>query len=338
VKQLTSAFLATLLCAGAARADTTDQKHVIDGVLAALDKDYVFPAVAAKIRAALGHKHYDETGEALAEALTKDLQAISHDKHMRVGYSPDPIPEHLRDKPTPEELDRQRAFMRFVNAGFVKVERLDGNIGYLRLDGFADPSDGAETAAAAMSFLAGTSALIIDLRENHGGEPEMVALLVSYLYPADARVHINDIYTRTGNTTREYWTMPGLAGKRFTGKPVYVLTSGSTFSGGEELAYDVQTEKRGTIVGETTGGGANPQQPVRIDEHFFVAVPGGRAVNPVTKTNWEGTGVKPDIAAPAAKALDVAYKAALEDVKKTLAGKPVMAREVDEALKKLSAS
>jgi C-terminal processing protease CtpA/Prc len=252
---------------------------------------------------------------------------------MHVIYAPEGLPDHALDKPTAAEQQRMHDAARFWNGGLVKVERLAGNIGYLRVDVFPDPEDAAEHLAAAMSFIADTGALIIDLRDNHGGEPATVALYVSYLYEAGADLHINDIYSRTMKSTREYWASPSLPGRRYANKPVYVLTSSHTFSGGEELAYDLQTEKRATIVGETTGGGANPVDPTKLDPHFVFEVPTGRAINPITKTNWEGVGVKPDVAAPAEKALDVAHLAALQQLRATLPkDRRGMLEEIDHAI------
>lgn len=322
--------------------DAAIRQQVIDGAVAALRKSYVFPDVAAKLETLLRERArvgaYDRltTAVAFADQLTKDLQSVSHDKHMRMRYSAAPVPADADPDapPTPEDLAELRKMIGDTNAGFVKVERLDGNIGYLRLDYFLPGDDVARRAAAAMTLLASTDALIIDLRHNHGGEPATVALLVSYLYDEVAEVHINDIYNRPTDTTRQYWNIAGLTGPRFAGKPVYVLTSGETFSGGEEFSYDVQNLKRAKLVGETTGGGANPGGMARVAEHFALFVPSGRAISPITKTNWEGVGVKPDIATPAAQALDVAYLDALRAQRKRVSAKAPspLSMEIDEAL------
>ncbi|HET9253131.1 MAG TPA: S41 family peptidase, partial [Candidatus Eisenbacteria bacterium] len=193
---------------------------------------------------------------------------------------------------------------------FRKVERLPGNVGYLRLDRFVDPELGGGTAAAAMSFLANTDALIVDLRQNGGGTPLMVALLASYLFESTP-VHLNSIYDRLEDLTKQIWSYPYLAGPRYLGKDVFVLTAPRTFSGAEEFAYDLKALKRATIVGERTRGGAHPGSIRQVHEHFAVMVPTGRAINPVTNSNWEGVGVEPDIAAPADSALVVAHRAAL---------------------------
>jgi C-terminal processing protease CtpA/Prc len=198
------------------------------------------------------------------------------------------------------------------NASYRRVERLAGNVGYLELDNFAHSDLAAGPAAAAMTFLANTDALIIDLRRNGGGSPQGVALLCSYFFDADKPVLLNTMYWRRGDRTEEFWTLKDLAGPRYVGKDLYVLTSSRTFSGAEECAYNFQCLKRGTIVGETTGGGAHPGGTRPINDHFMMFVPTGRAINPITKTNWEGVGVKPDIDVPADKALDTAHQRAVE--------------------------
>jgi retinol-binding protein 3 len=184
-----------------------------------------------------------------------------------------------------------------------------GNIGYIDFRGFMDPEAGAETVAAAMNFVNNSDALIFDMRQNGGGNPAMVALICSYLF--GDKVHLNDLYWREGNETKEFWTNPNVAGKKYLGRDVYVLTSNRTFSGAEEFSNNLKVLKRATIVGETTGGGANPGGVFRLSDHFGVFIPTGRAINPVTKTNWEGTGVEPDVKVPQDQALKTAYLMAL---------------------------
>jgi hypothetical protein len=324
--------------------DEAVRAQVIDSSLAALRRDYVFPAVAAALEAAIHDRvkahAYDRLTSAItfAETLTRDLQAISHDKHLRVRYSAEPIPDEPPGQHGPSAEDRAQLhdMTHRMNAGFVKVERFDGNIGYLRLDGFMDAEDAGPRAAAAMTLLAETDALILDLRHNHGGVPDTVAMIVSYLYPGDAQIHINDL---TGRFARQYWNAASLPGPRFADKPVYVLTSHETFSGGEECAYDLQALKRATVIGEVTGGGANGGGPMKVSDHFLLFVPAGRPVNPVTQSNWEGTGVKPDVAASAAKALDVAYLDALRQQRTTARFKrdAHLREEVDRAIAPLDA-
>jgi retinol-binding protein 3 len=301
--------------------DAEMRSKVIESAVKNLRENYVFPEMADKmekaIRERLTRKEYDSitTGAKLAETLTAHFQEVSRDKHLRVRYSNSPIPSRERGaKPTAEELERFRSSLGRINFGFEKVERLPGNVGYLELRGFIGPEFAGETAAAAMNFLANTDSLIIDLRKNGGGSPAMVALLCSYLFGSEP-VHLNDLYWRAGNRTEQWWTLPSVPGKRYTGKDVYVLTSNDTFSAAEEFTYNLKNLKRAVIIGETTGGGANPGGTFRINEHFDIFVPTGRAINPITGTNWEGTGVKPDLEMPADLALKTAH---IEALKKSL--------------------
>ena len=199
------------------------------------------------------------------------------------------------------------------DCGFEKAEKQDGNVGYIKLNGFADPEACKDAVTAAFAAIEGVDAIIFDLRENGGGAPPMVALVTSYLF--EKRTHLNDIWNRKTNETQEFWTNPDLPGKKFTTQPVFVLTAQRTFSGGEEFTYNLKVLKRGTIVGETTGGGAHPVRGEGLDERFMIGVPDARAINPITKTNWEGVGVEPDVKVPAAEALEVARKLVAEKLK-----------------------
>jgi retinol-binding protein 3 len=297
--------------------DAATRSAVIDVLVKELNETYVFPETAKKmesdLRTRIGAKEYDSitSGRAFAEKLTADLQAISKDKHLRVRFSPSVLPSRQdRREPTAAEIEQGRWFNRRVNYGFEKVERMNGNIGYIDLRGFSDEEAGAETVAAAMTFLKNTEALIFDLRQNGGGNPAMIALISSYLF-GDKPVHLNDLYWRKENKTEEFWTKPESAKVKFGNKDIYVLTSNYTFSGAEEFAFNLKNLKRATIIGETTGGGAHPGGVVRLADHFGVFIPSGRAINPISKTNWEGTGVEPDIKAPKEQALKIAYIAAL---------------------------
>ncbi|MEN3330808.1 MAG: hypothetical protein V7641_173 [Blastocatellia bacterium] len=298
--------------------DAAARTAVIESAIKNLNEAYVFPEVAKKMDQALRervtNKEYDSLTSArgFAEKLTNDLQAVSHDKHLRVRYSHEPIPErHNAEEPTAEEVEQFKTYLRQTNYGFEKVERLPGNVGYLDLRGFNPAEFAADTGAAAMNFLANTDALIIDLRRNGGGDPAMVAFLTSYIFGAEP-VHLNDLYFRPEDSTRQWWTLPHVPGKRFGDKKeVYVLTSKRTFSAAEEFTYNLKNLKRATIIGETTGGGAHPGGGRRLSEHFQMFVPSGRAINPISKTNWEGTGVEPDVKVAAEQALKVAHIAAL---------------------------
>ncbi|HET6326931.1 MAG TPA: S41 family peptidase [Planctomycetaceae bacterium] len=305
--------------------DEAMSNAVIDEAAKRLEEDYIFPELAAKmiqsVRQKQAAKEYAgiKTGQQLADRLTKDFQAVSKDKHLRILCSTDALPKRTSDGggpgPTPPMKDDMRQMGQWINAGYRKVERLGGNVGYLALDGFLPAEAAAETAASAMNFLAGTDALIIDLRHNGGGDPESVALLCSYFFGPDP-VLLNSLYWRKANRTDEFRTRKEVAGKRYLGKDVYLLIGPRTFSGAEEFAYDLQTQKRATLVGETTGGAAHPGDLANLNDHFLMFVPLGRPINPITKTDWEGTGVKPDIAVPTADALEKAHAVAIEKLLK----------------------
>jgi C-terminal processing protease CtpA/Prc len=319
--------------------DAATRTQVIDGILKRLNDSYVFPDVAKKmeqsIRERVDKKEYDQitSAKAFATKLTDDLQAVSHDKHLRVRYSHQAIPERgPRREPTAEEREQRKRDLTWMNHGFGKVERLPGNVGYIEFFNFADEELGADTVAAAMNFINGTDSLIIDMRRNGGGNPAMVALVCSYLFGTEP-VHLNDLYWREGNRTDEFWTKKELPGKRYLNKDVYVLTSKRTFSGAEEFTYNLKNLKRATIIGEMTGGGAHPGGGFRISEHFGMFVPTGRAISPITKTNWEGTGVTPDISVPADQALHVARIMALKKSLTTI--NPDFKPDVEEEIKKL---
>jgi hypothetical protein len=297
--------------------DAALRQTTIDGIASNLKEYYVYPEVAQKMEDALrAHQKsgdYDKVvdGDAFAVLLTKDLQDVSHDRHLRVNYNPfkNP-PEH--DKPTPEEEAQFRRQMERDNCGFRKVDILPGNIGYIKFDMFGDPDVCGPTVVAAMGFLAHVDAIIFDLRENGGGDPKMVAFIASYLF--DEPTHLNDLYDRKEDATTQYWTLPYVPGARIAKAPAFVLTAKRTFSGGEEFTNDLKMTKRATIVGETTGGGAHPVSGHPVGDHFMIGVPFARAINPVSKTDWEGTGVTPDVPVAAADALETAQKLAADKI------------------------
>ena len=296
-----------------------ERKAVVESLSKALAERYVFPEVAARLgpalRARIEKGAYDghDAPQAFAEALTRDLRELGKDGHFRVRHDPEFKPRPDDDRPpTPDEVSRLRTQAGRRAFGIAKIEQLAGNIGYVDIRGFGPTEVVGAAFSAAMSLVSGSETLILDLRQNGGGDPESVAFLASHFFAeGDSRL-INSIYSRVRNSTRQFWTSP-LAAPRYS-RPVYVLTSARTFSGGEEFAYDLQTQKRATLVGETTGGGANPGGPAALAHGFVAFIPTGRAINPVTGTNWEGVGVKPDVAVLAAEALKTAHASALKAI------------------------
>lgn len=271
----------------------TSRRALIDAAIPLITDNYVFPDVAEKVVEVLRRNDYDHLADIdeFAAAVTVDLQSVNGDKHLRL----------LHEEPKPRAVSDHH--------GFDKVEILDGNIGYVENTGLRDAGTFGDFAAAAMTLVAGADALIIDLRRCRGGDPAMVSLICGYLF--DESEHVNDIYERADDRTVQFWTPPYVPGRRFGGtKPIWVLTSSFTFSGGEELAYDLQQTGRGVVVGETTRGGAHPTDRHELAEHLYLTVPAARSINPRSGTNWEAVGVAPDIAVPAPEALDHALELA----------------------------
>jgi hypothetical protein len=273
--------------------DAAEKRAAVERAGELLTANYVFPDRAAeakaRIDAALAAGNYDAiaTPQAFADTLTADLRSVTHDKHVQVFFNAGPPPAGAEPRPLPR-----------VNAGFVAVSRLKGNIGYIKVLGFP-PSAGPFAAVAnqAMSDLKDTDALIIDMRDNNGGSPDGVAYLCSFFFDPKTPLHINSFVNRKPGTlefTREDFHTRATP-VSYLNKPVYALTSARTFSGGEEFVYDLQTQKRGRLIGAITGGGANPGGMRPLNSRFGIFIPGGRAVNPITRTNWEGTGVTPEV-------------------------------------------
>jgi retinol-binding protein 3 len=304
-------LLAAQAVAEAPRLDAASRSRAIDNVIAAMNERYVFPDVAKKVEAALRdpaqRRALDgEAPKVFAKQMTQALQALTRDKHLRVTASDTPVPEpSAADKPAADDILQFRAEAQRGNFGVERVERLPGNIGYIELRAFESLEWSGEAISAAMTLVAHSEALIVDLRRNGGGDPATVAWMTSYLF--DERTHLNDLYFRPENKTTQFWTSDWVPGARFGGrKPVVVLTSANTFSGAEEFSYNLKNLKRATLVGETTGGGAHPGELRRIGTHLRMFVATGRAINPISKTNWEGTGVEPDVKVAADDALRVA--------------------------------
>ena len=283
--------------------DETTRPAVVEAAAKMLRERYVFPDVgdqaARAIESALRGGAYDGLDQPgiFAQRLTEDLRAVARDKHLRVTAPGVPAAAPPPARPPAE-------------GGVARADILDGNVGYIEVVGFPPPGAFTGPVNRAMAALQNTRALIVDVRRNGGGSPVTVSYLVSYFLRNGERVHINTFINRNPGTetfrTQEFWSEA--TPFSYAGKPVFVLTSGRTFSGGEEFAYDMQVMKLATVVGETTGGGANPGGTFRLAAGLTMFVPGGRARNPITGTNWEGVGVMPDVAVPSENALKVALE------------------------------
>jgi hypothetical protein len=329
---------------GSLAAEQLSGREIVTKAMELLRANYVFPdqaeQAATAVEARLEAGEYDDLDEVtLTERLTRDLQEITGDRHLRVvlggGPGPGPHRERVPEPGEPSDHEARRLAMRqrgrLDNFGIRRAERLDGNVGYLDVRRVAMPANAGPAITAAMELVAGTYALLLDLRQNHGGSPEGVVFWCSYLLD-ERPTHLNDIFHADTGETRQFWALPYVPGTRYLDRPVYVLTSGHTFSGGEDFAYTLQALGRATVVGETTGGGAHPTRGFPISAAVHIGIPFARSVNPVTGTNWQGTGVVPDVAVPEAQARDTAYAKALEHVLALEDVPPPIADEAREAL------
>jgi C-terminal processing protease CtpA/Prc len=304
------------------------QEETIHSLSSLLIENYVFPDMAHRMKVEFMQRLNDNEYEGMtdpttfANTLTLQLHNTSKDKHLNVRYNPQKPPIEDAEGKNAVPADDFMTMIQLDNYGFAKIERLQGNIGLLEFHAFMPPEHAAETAASAMTFLANTSCLIIDIRKNFGGDPYMVAFLTTYLLDP-APKHLNSFYLRKNEEIKQFWTLPYVPGKRFGGsKPLYILTSNRTFSAAEEFAYNLQTMGRAIIVGERTGGGAHPGSFHRINKDFEVFIPFGRAINPITQTNWEGVGVTPDIEVPQDQAFEVTYSTLLQSEHKRISENP----------------
>src|SRR6185437_15678657 len=338
-------------------AEQLSSREIVTTAMSLLRANYVFPEVAeqaaAAVEARLAAGEYDDLDEiTLTDLVTSHLREITGDEHLGLriggggpppdrdpGPKPGPRPGPKPGQPGGHEAKRlaRRQMGRLDNFGIRRVERLDGNVGYLDVRRVAVPANAGPAIGAAMELVAGTYALIIDLRHNGGGAPEGVVFWCSYLLD-ERPTHLNDIFHADTGETRQFWALPYVPGTRYPDRPVFVLTSGRTFSGGEDFAYTLQALGRATVVGETTGGGAHPTRGFPISAAVHIGIPFARSVNPVTGTNWQGTGVVPDVPADAERAYDVAYARALEKVLTMDDVPPPIADDAREALAGLRAA
>ena len=300
--------------------DRAMQARVIDTLVAKLNDHYVFPDKARKMGAVLRQRlhegKYDgiRSGYRLAQRLTADLHGVARDLHMVVRFAPGiDLTEEADGPATRAEWEQRNNFVmrsierHMATRGVLRVGRLGSDIGYLKISGFPDAFLMADKYAAAMDALADSDGLILDLRDNRGGDPQAVVLLISYF--VDGRTRLNDIWDRETGNTIQHWTQDKLDGRRYGGKkPVLILAGPGTASAGEDFTYTMQALRRATVVGERTWGGAHPVDIHRIGEHFFAQIPSQRSISPITGTDWEGVGVIPDIEATPESALGVARK------------------------------
>lgn len=329
-----------LFSTGAAQAQALDpatRAATEKAALQALEQHYVLPQrlvdLPKRLDAQRARLDAAADAPAYAQALGKLLAELTNDRHVNVAYSAEPLPAVVAATASSPEEERRRH--RFINQGVMKVERLPGNLGYLDLRAFSEKSEAAPKLAAAMTLLADTEALIIDLRHNGGGRPETVAYLSSFFFKE--RTHLNDMVWRTprGEERDSFHTEPV---SLHYDKPVWLLISPRSFSAAEGFSYNLQQLKRVQIAGQPSGGGAHPGGMHRIGAHFSLFVPSGRSVNPKTGTNWEGVGVQPDVLLPASDDALRVVQLRLLETQKTQIQDPRMLRGLEARIQELQAA
>lgn len=309
--------------------DDLTREKILEQISTILSERYVFPEVAQKIIEKLTLSKDDgvfnqiHNASEFAGVLERIFQEMSNDKHLHIWYEPnknkikditvnEEIPEEEKLALQQEKIEREKQ----SNFGFLTISILEGNIGYLDLRRFSHTDHAAKTAISSMNFLANTDAIIIDLRKNGGGEPEMVQLLASYFL--NGRTQLNQIERRYEGVIEQFWTLPFVPGGKMVNHALYVLTSSRTFSAAEDFIYGLKCLDRITIIGEITKGGAHPADFFAIQDQIIMMVPTGKAINPKTNTNWEGVGIRPDISINSESAFDTAYVLALKNLIKNV--------------------
>jgi hypothetical protein len=301
-----------------------EKTQVVDSIALFMTERYVFQEEGKQmgdlVQQNLKEGKYDDITDPMAfsRQLTEDLLSVNNDRHIGVMYLPERIAmmqAAIADETNTELEELEQRYREFSNYNFKEVKILPGNVGYLKFNSFEDASFAGPTAVAAMNFLGNTDALIIDLTDNGGGSPSLIQLITTYFF--EEPTHLNSFYYREADQIDQFWTLTYVPGERMPETDIYVLTSSRTFSGAEEFSYNLRNLERAVLVGETTGGGAHPVAAYIINDNFMVRVPFGRAVNPITETNWEGIGVEPHVKTSKDKAFVTAYSLALDSLMKS---------------------
>lgn len=298
-------LLATATASAATQISAADRRDVIEATASLIETRYVDAAVgqrlASDLRRSRAQWRHIASGEELAEAVTTWLRQQSGDGHFALSYSSTPIAAEDGEADYSAE-ETERYYGAHLNHGVEKIERLEGNIMLIDLRVFPPPALAGDVISAMMTVAAQGDALIIDLR-NNGGGMETVNLIAGYLLPPGSPM--SGTFDRPSGMLTPQVSPSTVPGRRFgESKPVYILTSRRTFSAAEALAYDLQALGRAMIVGEVTGGGANPFEYRRVHPHFALSLPEQRSINAITGSNWQDVGVKPDVEVPADQALD----------------------------------
>lgn len=294
-----------MLAAACSAGPTPHVKSIVLSLAEKLEENYVFEDKALAMREHLlsrmeaGAFDGDISDDELAALLHQEIRSIADDKHLRVVFANAP----------PAQRRRQVSASPY---GFGEARLIEGRVGYLEITNFHDPTSAhkAELVRQLKALVAAES-IILDLRNNGGGSPESVQLISSYFFDRSHPIHLNTLYFRNRDLRTDFYTLTEIEGPDLKDKRLFLLTSDYTFSAAEEFAYNLKVLRRATLVGETTAGGAHPVNRYMISDDIVAIIPVGRAINPVTQTNWETVGVEPDVKTDEAGALQQAVALAL---------------------------
>jgi hypothetical protein len=299
----------------------SEKIQVLDSAARMIEGTYIFPDKAKAVTFALREREkegrYDTitNQKEFAAAVTRDLQNVTLDLHLKFNYDKkvnSSAKSTGGNNSSPSWLDQ---LMKDNNFGITSKSILPGNIGYINFSLFGPLSLCADSLVKAMEYVISTDALILDLRSCRGSlDQNTLPFFCGYFF--EEPVHLADFYIRSENLTRQFWSAAWIPGKKYLNKPIYILTSGRTFSGGEAFSYDMQQLKRATIIGQVTRGGAHPTELHRLNDDFTLSIPYARTINAITKADWEQTGVVPDVAVRSNLALFHAQQIALTSVLK----------------------
>jgi C-terminal processing protease CtpA/Prc len=275
-----------------------NKQKIVDLLARLLEENYVFPIVGKELSLML-RQNYDrglylseDLVEGFVEKLTQDIFALCKDKHFKIIFNDSIVPPEKRFKS--------------INYGFEKLVFITTKIAYIKLSRFCSPSFASNVAHEILGQLKGIEHLIIDVRNNGGGHPDMVKLVTSYFFDNSESVLLNTIRWRGDSCLEEFWT--DNSSHCYPDLSLYVLTDRGTLSAAEEFSYNLQCLERAVLIGEATGGAAHPCRLFGLTAELSVAIPIGEAINPITNKNWEQGGVIPDINTNSDNALKVALK------------------------------
>lgn len=314
---LAACLLHSPLIEGAAQEEQL-QASVIERLQSELRESYAFKGRAAWLVESLARNQqlgeYSGLGAAaLGSALTEDLRGWTSDKHFMIAQMPALAAElEARSaRGTDDEEPRDDPQEAAVNYGVRRAEMLDDQVALVHLDRVAYSPNTVFAFQEALASLPEAAALVLDLRDNHGGSAEMVPLLLSCFFARGEQVELGTRYWRPTDRTTPIQTRPELPGVRYYDHPILILTSADTRSAAEALAYHLRAFGRAYVVGERTSGGAHPADMVSLGDGMVALIPMGIVTSARTGTDWEGRGVPLDVSCPAEDALDRAHELAL---------------------------